>query len=67
MGWCGWSQGRNSLAVPRVNGEQATQAVKGPGGCSGTGWQPLALGGKSWPVQCGWGGETCLCPGSAIC
>lgn len=29
MGSGGWSQGRDSLAAPRVNGEQAAQAVEG--------------------------------------
>lgn len=57
MGLCGWSQGRDSLAAPRVNGERAAQAVEGHGGCSRTGpaWQPLTLAGRSWPVQRGWG------------
>lgn len=47
MGSCGWSQGRDSLAAPRVNGEQATQAAEGHRGCLGTGWQLLTWEGRS--------------------
>lgn len=64
MGLCGWSQGRDSLAAPRVNGERAAQAVEGHGGCQGLAGLATFDSSRQKLVSAVWLGiETRLCHG----